>query len=119
MSGFMPQAAFAAVVVIVAAAAAVNGAKVTGRLDASQGGRDAWQLWQECLGLFGLVLLPQARTAHYPFGHARRACAPGPGLTSCADLLQLGVHPLHNSSSRAHEKCGRRLASQTSQPVQL
>ena len=60
VSGFMPQTAFAAVVVIVVAAAAVNGAKVTGRLDASQGGRDAWQLWQECLGLFGLVLLPQA-----------------------------------------------------------
>ena len=61
VSGFMPQSAFAAVVVIVAAAAAVNGAKMTGRLDASQGGCDAWQLWQECLGLFGLVLLPQAR----------------------------------------------------------
>ena len=59
ISGFMPQPAFAAVVVVVAAAAAVNGAKVTGRLDASQGGREAWQLWQECLGLFGVVLLPQ------------------------------------------------------------
>jgi hypothetical protein len=67
ISGFMPQPAFAAVVVVVAAAVAVNGAKVTGRLDASQGGRDFWQLWQECLGLFGLVLLPQVLVESPPF----------------------------------------------------
>ena len=66
ISGFMPQPAFAAVVAVVVAAVTVNGAKVTGRLDASQGGRDFWQLWQECLGLFGLVLLPQVPVETLP-----------------------------------------------------
>ena len=86
ISGYMPQPAFAAVVAVVAAAVAVNGAKVTGRLDASQGGRDIWQLWQECLGLFGLVLLPQVLPATV-----------APGMDPCHDPWQKG-YPPHCSS---------------------
>ena len=86
ISGYMPQAAFAAVVAVVAAAAAVNGAKATGRLDASQGGRDAWQLWQECLGLFGLVLLPQALLISFAFALGMHACMLAMTVMVTADM---------------------------------
>ena len=58
-AGLMPGPAYAAVLVGAASSAAVNGAKVAGSLDGSSRGRAAWALWQECLGLFGLILLPQ------------------------------------------------------------
>ncbi len=114
----MPQPAFAAVVVIVAAAAAVNGAKVTGRLDASQRGRDAWQLWQECLGLFGLVILPQARALTLPLVLAVRVrLNPSSSLAltfrSSASTLSENL-PGRGRTTDVH----RRFASQTSRPIQ-